>query len=99
MTPNIKRDVQIAMIQYRQQGYEIRRYTPEEIKERLKAQDDYEPSKQLPFEMRLRQVERAKKLAKEKNMTIVEACEKVGIGYDNYKSVCAAYKRGKTKRT
>lgn len=99
MRSDIKQDVQIAMFRYTQQGYTIRKYTPQEIEERLKAQEKQPPIKQLPFNERLKQVRQAKALAKKKNITIVEACETVGIGYDNYKSVCAAYKRGKTKRT
>lgn len=107
MNSDFRRDIRIGMIRYREMGIVCRPMTPEELKHHNESLPDIldplrkktVPQQQLPFKERVRQVRQVRKLSRQKNLLLREACEQVGITYDNFKSINAALKKGKTKRS
>lgn len=72
-------------------GFDIRQYTPEEIKERVEAMGKTQKQKQLPLEDRLQQVRMVNKIVAERGVYVYEACEQVGITAGNYKQINRLY--------
>lgn len=89
-----------AIARYESQGVTCHQRVGTELEMYNKALPPKVPEfyQQLPLAERIKQMKRVKRLVKNKEMSVRDACDKVGIGYNNYKSVCVAHKKGLTKR-
>jgi hypothetical protein len=106
--------MQVAMAQYERQGYICHHASKEELDEYNSKLPKEEPKPkrksrradgqrlregEMLFEDRVKQMKAVQRMAKEEEVTIAYACDQIGIGYENYKSVCCAYRKGITKRS
>jgi hypothetical protein len=89
-----------AMAQFEAQGFDCRRMNEEEEAEHNRLVPDPEPVvyEQLSLAKRIQQMKRVRHLVYVKKIAVRAACQKVGIGYENYKSVRCAHRKGLTKR-
>lgn len=88
------------MARFAEDGITCRRMTEEEEAEHDRLLPPPKPVVyvQKSLAQRVRQMKYVKRLVYVKKMPVRAACEKVGIGYENYKSVRCAHRKGLTKR-
>ena len=84
---------------YEAEGVVCRKMTDTELLDYNKCHNvEHIKVKQIPFHKRLEQVLEVQRIAKEENLRIIDACDKVGISFPNYRSVKAAHQKGLKKR-
>lgn len=106
--------MQVAMAQFERQGITCHHASKEELNEyndnlpkekpkpkrkSRRADGQRLRAGEMLFKDRVKQMKAVQKMAKEEEVTIAYACDQVGIGYENYKSVCCAHRKGITKRS
>lgn len=99
MNEEFRASIRRAIRRCRKQGIVIRKMTVRETEAYDKSLPT--PTKStspMPFKARVKQTTKVRRISKEQGITIVDACEQVGISFSNYKSVRAALKKGITKR-
>ena len=99
MTPEFQESIKRSMQRLTELGITCRPMTEDETNlhdsQLPQAKKSTSP---LPFAERVKQTELVRSTAKDRGITIVDACDIVGISFSNYKSVRAAMKKGITKR-
>jgi len=100
MNREFAESMRLAMRRFEAQGIACHQMVGDELDDYNKALPPKVPEfyEQLPLAERVKQMKKVKRLVKNKEMSVGDACYKVGIGYNNYKSVCAAHRKGLKKR-